>query len=56
MSGSELRSPGRAATGRRGRRDPALDAKIRLNAWLLAGVVVAFYVGYIVWNYVSGPH
>ena len=56
MSRSQLRSPDRAANGRRGRRNAALDAKIRLNAWLLTGVVVAFYVGYIAWNFVSGPH
>lgn len=56
MSRSDLRSSDRAADGRRGRRDPALDAKIRSSAWLLAGVVVAFYLGYIAWNFVSGPH
>jgi len=55
MSRADLRSSDRAAAGR-GRRDPALAAKIRLNAWVLTGVVVAFYLGYIAWNFVSGPH
>jgi hypothetical protein len=56
VSRSSSRSPDRAADGRKGRRDPALDAKIRTSAWLLAGVVVAFYLGYIAWNFMSGPH
>jgi len=54
MNRSDLRSP--AADARRaGRRDPELAAKIRRSAWLLAGVAAAFYVGYIVWNYLGGP-
>jgi hypothetical protein len=56
MSRADRRSSDRAAPGRGGRRDPALAAKIRLNAWVLTGVVVAFYLGYIAWNFVSGPH
>jgi hypothetical protein len=40
---------------RAGRRDDALRAKVRLNAWILGGLVVAFYVGYIAWNFWSGP-
>ena len=55
MTRSDARSTDRAAHGRRVRRDPALAAKIRMNAWVLTGVVVAFYLGYIAWNFVSGP-
>ena len=56
MRRADARSTEPAATRRAGRRDPALAAKIRLNAWVLTGVVVAFYLGYIAWNFVSGPH
>jgi len=34
--------------------DAARLAKARRNAWLLAGVAVFFYVGYMVWMYVRG--
>ncbi|HUL81519.1 MAG TPA: hypothetical protein VL131_05225 [Gammaproteobacteria bacterium] len=30
-------------------RDDARDAGITRSAWLLAGVALAFYVGYIAW-------
>jgi hypothetical protein len=53
MSGSSIRSP--EADARRGRRDAALAAKIRGNTWLLAGIAVAFYLGYIAWNFLRGP-
>ena len=29
-------------------------AKARISAWLLAGLVVFFYVGYIGWSFVRG--
>jgi hypothetical protein len=32
--------------------DPARAAKIRRNAWLLAGLALFFYVGYMVWMFV----
>jgi hypothetical protein len=34
--------------------DAARLAKARRNAWLLAGVAVFFYVGYMVWMFVRG--
>ena len=34
---------------RRDAEDAARAAKVRRNAWLLAGVAVFFYVGYIAW-------
>ncbi|HZF28091.1 MAG TPA: hypothetical protein VE907_03165 [Gammaproteobacteria bacterium] len=54
MSGPSLRSPETDAR-RVGRRDAALAAKIRGNTWLLAGFAVAFYLGYIAWNFFRGP-
>jgi hypothetical protein len=33
-------------------RDAARAAKVRRNAWLLAGLAVFFYVGYIAWMFV----
>ena len=54
MSGSSIRSSEPDAR-RAGRRDAALAARVRGNAWLLAGVAVAFYLGYIAWNFLRGP-
>jgi hypothetical protein len=31
-------------------RDPAVAAKIRRNAWIIAALSVLFYVGFIAWN------
>jgi hypothetical protein len=55
MSGSSIRSPEPAADRRSGRRDAALAAKMRLKAWVLAGLAGALYVGYIAWNFLRGP-
>jgi hypothetical protein len=33
--------------------DAARAAKIRRNAWLLAGVAAFFYLGFIVWNMIK---
>jgi hypothetical protein len=37
-----------------GGEDAARLAKARRNAWLLAGIAVFFYVGYMVWMFVRG--
>lgn len=34
--------------------DAARAAKVRRNAWLLAGVAVFFYFGYMAWMLVRG--
>jgi len=34
--------------------DVARAAKVRRNAWLLAGLAVFFYLAYIVWMFVRG--
>jgi hypothetical protein len=41
----------RQATGAasRGDEDPARAVKVRRNAWLLGGLALFFYVGYMVW-------
>ena len=34
--------------------DAARAAKIRRNAWLLAGLAAFFYVGFMIWTVVKG--
>jgi len=51
------RDAGRDARGRATQgpvADAARLAKARRNAWMLGGVAVFFYVGYMVWMYVRG--
>jgi hypothetical protein len=36
----------------RGDGDDARAAKVRRNAWLLAGLALFFYVGYVVWMFI----
>jgi hypothetical protein len=35
--------------------DAVRAAKVRRNAWLLALLAAAFYVGFIAWNVLRGP-
>ena len=35
--------------------DAARAAKVRRNAWLLALLAAAFYVGFIAWNVLRAP-
>ena len=47
MSDRTLKAAGAASRGADA--DGARAAKIRRNAWLLGGLAVFFYVGYMVW-------
>ena len=52
MSAPARQAPGAA---RRGDGDAGMDAraaKARRNAWLLAGVALFFYVGYVAWMFI----
>lgn len=40
----------RMAGGTERERDPALAARIKRTAWLIAGLAAFFYVGFIAWN------
>jgi hypothetical protein len=46
MSGRAIKAAGAAS---RGDGDADRAAKVRRNAWLLAGVAAVVYLGYIVW-------
>jgi hypothetical protein len=35
--------------------DPAVAARIRASAWLLAGLAAVVFLGYIALNYLRGP-
>ena len=50
MSGRALKATGAASRG--DGEDAVRAAKIRRNAWLLGGLAVFFYVGYMVWIFV----
>jgi hypothetical protein len=41
------------AAGRGDGADAARAAKVRRNAWLLAGLAVFFYLGFIAWNLIK---
>jgi hypothetical protein len=47
MSERALKAAGAAQRGRE--EDHARAAKVRRNAWVLAGLAVFFYFGYIAW-------
>jgi hypothetical protein len=36
------------------RREPADAARIKHNAWMLAALAIAFYLGFIAWHVVRG--
>ena len=50
MSVSTLKNNGAAARG-----DAARAAKVRRNAWRLAGLAVFFYLAFIAWMFVRAP-
>jgi hypothetical protein len=50
MSDRALKAAGAASRG--DGQDAARAAKIRRSAWLLGGVAVFFYVGYMVWIFI----
>jgi hypothetical protein len=50
MSGTE--HPSSAERAWNGRRDRATAARIKRNAWMLAALATAFYLGFIAWNIV----
>lgn len=50
MSDRAVKATGAAQRG--DGKDGARVAKARRNAWLLAGLAVLFYVGYIAWMFV----
>jgi hypothetical protein len=58
-TGAASRGDGDAAMDARGRphgtlaADAARAAKIRRNAWLLGGLAVFFYVGYMAWMFIQ---
>ena len=37
-------------------RDPALDARIKRTAWMIGGLAVFFYVGFLAWNVYRSTH
>jgi hypothetical protein len=43
-----------AGAAQRGDDDAARAARVRRNAWLLAGTAVFVYLGYIAWMFVRG--
>jgi hypothetical protein len=47
--GVQRTSAGSAAIGRPDRGDAALRARLRRSGWLLGGLSVAFYLGYLAW-------
>ena len=53
MSGTEHPSSAERAWHAR-RREPAAAARIKRNAWMLAALAIAFYLGFIAWNLVRG--
>jgi hypothetical protein len=52
MNDSAFKAAGAAQRGDAA--DAARAAKVRRNAWLLAGVAVFVYLGYIAWMFVRG--
>ena len=46
---------GRATQGAVADEDAARAAKVRRSAWLLAGLAVLFYLGYIAWMILKAP-
>jgi hypothetical protein len=50
MSDRALKGTGAASRGNG--EDGARAAKVRRNAWLLGGLAVFFYIGYMAWIYV----
>jgi hypothetical protein len=52
MSERSRQAPGAAPRG--GGEDAARAAKVRRSAWLLAGLALFFYVGFIVWTFIKG--
>jgi hypothetical protein len=38
-----------------GRRDAALERKLKRNGLALSLLALAFYVGYLAWNFLRGP-
>jgi hypothetical protein len=51
-----MNAPIRQASGAASRGDDghgARAAKVRRNAWLLAGLAVFFYLGFIAWNLIK---
>jgi hypothetical protein len=51
MTGTERSHPVQRAWQAR-RREPADAARIKRNAWILAALALAFYLGFIAWNLV----
>ena len=54
MSAPARQAPGAAerGDGRAAIADDARAAKARRNAWLLAGLALFFYVGYVAWMFI----
>jgi hypothetical protein len=53
-----MSEPRRQATGAAARgdgEDAARVAKARRMAWLLAGLALTFYIGFMVWTFIKGP-
>jgi hypothetical protein len=56
MTRTAQRSAGPAAPPRgEGRRDAALERKLKRNGLVLGLLALAFYVGYLAWNFLRGP-
>ena len=50
MSERTSQAAGTTAASRGDGEEAARAAKVRRNAWLLASVALAFYLGFIAWN------
>jgi hypothetical protein len=53
MNGRPRQATGAAARGD-GADDAARAAKVRRSAWLLGGLALVFYFGYMAWMFIRG--
>jgi hypothetical protein len=55
MSATEQARTGRALKGRAGPPDDVRATNVRRSAWLFGLLAVAFYLGFIAWNFLRAP-